>query len=94
VKFVTYWGRYKKEQSFIAHPAKQRDVYKSRMEDKYYASIQKPVAGISLQQEEQAETIAEATKKTSGGFWNSLLGAFASKKEVTEVKRPRWPAKQ
>ncbi len=90
---MTYWGRYRKEQSFVAYPAKQHDVYKSRMEDKYFALIQKPV-GAGLQEELATETIAEKTKKTSSGFWNSLLGAFASKKEVTTEQKPRWPAKK
>ena len=90
---MTFWGRYRKEQSFVAYPAKRHDVYKSRMEDKYYASIQKPERNIEILQDEQAEAI-EATKPASKGFWNSLLGLFAGKKEVTVEQRPRWPAKK
>ncbi|GEM_PF-3346764 len=92
---MTFWGRYRKEQSFVPYPAKRRDVYKSRMEDKYYASIQRPNVSIIAPAEEQAEAVAETTKATGKGFWNTLLGAFAGKKETTVVQQaPKWPAKK
>lgn len=91
---MTFWGRYRRDQSFVAYPAKQRDVYKSRMEDKYFASVQKPERKVQILEEEKAEAMTGGTKKTGTGFWNSLLGLFAGKKEVTELKQPRWPAKK
>ena len=93
---MTFWGRYRKEQSFVRYPAKQRDVYKSRMEDRYYASLQqKPNVQIIAPEEMQAEAVVENTQKTGRGFWESLLGMFAAKKELTQEKpKARWPAKQ
>lgn len=77
----------------MQYPATRHDVFKSRMEDKYFAAAQKPERSVKILGEEPEQAV-ESAKATSKGFWNSLLGLFSSKQEVTQVKRARWPAKK
>lgn len=94
MRFLTFWGRYRKEQSFVQYPAKQHDVFKTRMEERYGEITRKPERKVEILAEQEEELATEATQKTSGGFWNRLFGGSARKKEETLVQRARWPAKK
>lgn len=89
---MTFWGRYKKEQSFIAHPATQHDVYKSRMADRYAEQNSRPDRKIMILEEEDEAKAEQAMEKSKGGFWQAIAGIFTGSKEQAPVQKAKWPA--